>query len=112
MKQKALDKGWHTEKSHKKMYPNFDTGTNYDRRRAEAYKEAVKLDDALRTRLNDIDVTKQSYKQTKKMVDDLLDDYVVKMRDVKDRFSNSEEFINYQEMLNRSNIKKQQSLKM
>lgn len=102
-KQKMIDDGAHTEESFRKMYPNYDVGTDYDKRTSDYHRDQIKLIDAMTKKLDDIDVTQQSYKRTKKLVDDIIDNSTIKMSDLKNSYVNSDEYIKYRDMINRTN---------
>lgn len=102
-KKEMIDDGSHTEESFRKMYPNYDIGTDYDKRTLDYHRDQIKLIDAMTKKLDDIDVTQQSYKRTKKLVDDIIDDSTIKLSDLKNNYVNSDEYIKYRDMINRTN---------
>lgn len=101
IKKKLIDSGAHTNETFNKMYPNWDIGTNYDKRRAKFMRDKINQIDVLNKKINDIDVTAQSYRKTKKLVDDLFAKSTVKMDKINNEYDNSHEVKEYQDMLNR-----------
>ncbi len=102
IKKSMLDDGAHTEETFRKMYPNFDIGMEYDKRTAQYNKAKAAVANNAMKRISDIDVTKHSYGQTRKLVDSIFDDAVKQLDPIQRDYINSSQYKNYQNMLNRN----------
>jgi len=89
--------GWSREDQFRR-YPYMESGINKTRRTAEYNKAQVQLIDAMSKKVSDIDVTKQSFEDTVKLVHDILDDGDISMRQLEKEYLNSPEYKEYKRM--------------
>ena len=82
----------------RKHYPNYDIGLEYQKRTMDYYRKQVERLDALDKKIGDIDVTRQSFKKTKKLVDDIVEGSYDDFIDIRSQYENSKEYKDYQDM--------------